>query len=65
MTEERWEIAWSHQVEGRVGAIACLGEDSLIAAGSVVAQGNVEDFCRMTGETDLEEAFVQMVIKEP
>ena len=31
MTEDRWEIAWSHQVEGRVGAISCLGEDSLIA----------------------------------
>jgi sodium transport system ATP-binding protein len=36
----------------------------VIAAGSVVAQGNVEDFCRMTGETDLEEAFVQLVLKE-
>ena len=42
MTEERWEIAWSHQVEGRVGAIACLGEDSLIAAGSVVRRLNAD-----------------------
>ena len=42
MTEDRWEIAWSHQVEGRVGAIACLGEDSLIAAGSVVRRLNSE-----------------------
>ena len=32
MTEDRWEIAWSHQVEGRVGALSCLGEDCLIAA---------------------------------
>ncbi len=42
MTEERWEIAWSHQVEGRVGALTCLGEDSLIASGSVVRRLNTD-----------------------
>ena len=45
--------------------VSALCDDIVvIAAGSVVAQGNVEDFCRMTGETDLEEAFVQLVLKE-
>ena len=42
MTDDRWEIAWSHQVEGRVGALACFGEDSLIAAGSVVRRLNAD-----------------------
>ena len=40
MSDERWEIAWSHQVEGRVGALSCLGDDCLIAAGSVVRRLN-------------------------
>ena len=42
MTEERWEIAWSHQVEGRVGALSCLVDDCLIAAGSVVRRLNAD-----------------------
>ncbi|MDP6905813.1 MAG: hypothetical protein QF440_00150 [Candidatus Thalassarchaeaceae archaeon] len=37
---EDWEISWSHQVEGRVGAICCVGEDSLIAAGNIVRRLN-------------------------
>ena len=45
--------------------VSALCDDIVvIASGSVVAQGNVDDFCRMTGESDLEEAFVQLVIKE-
>ena len=39
---ERWEISWSHQVEGRVGAICCVGEDSLIASGNVVRRLNLD-----------------------
>ena len=42
MTDDRWEIGWSHQVEGRVGALTCLGEDCLIAAGSVVRRLNAD-----------------------
>jgi hypothetical protein len=42
MSEEQWETAWSHQVEGRVGAVACLGDDSLIAAGNVVRRLNAD-----------------------
>ncbi len=33
----------------------------VIARGSVVAKGNVETFCEMTGQSDLEEAFVRLV----
>ena len=33
----------------------------VISKGSVVATGNVETFCEMTGQTDLEEAFVRLV----
>ena len=40
--DDRWDVGWSHQVEGRVGAVCCLGEDSLIAAGSVVRRLNVD-----------------------
>ncbi|MEE3082767.1 MAG: hypothetical protein VX320_01590 [Candidatus Thermoplasmatota archaeon] len=39
MTDE-WEISWSHQVEGRVGALSCVGDDCIIAAGSVVRRLN-------------------------
>lgn len=46
--------------------VSALCDDIVvISAGSVVAQGNVDDFCRLTGESDLEEAFVQLVLKEP
>lgn len=42
MSDSRWETAWSHQVEGRVGAIACIDADSVIAAGNVVRRVNAD-----------------------
>jgi sodium transport system ATP-binding protein len=45
--------------------VSALCDDIVvIAAGKVVATGNVADFCSRTGETDLEEAFVKLVCAE-
>ena len=40
MTDDHWEIAWSHQVEGRVGALACVDEDCIIASGPIIRRLN-------------------------
>ncbi len=34
--EESWAIQWSHQVEGRIGSLCCVDENSIIACGALV-----------------------------
>ncbi len=43
---------------------ALCDEIVVIANGKVKATGNVADFCSLTGESDLEEAFVKLVCEQ-
>ena len=43
---------------------ALCDEIVVIARGKVVATGNVAEFCALTGEEDLEEAFVKLVCED-